>query len=382
MKNISILLILPFLLFGCSGDKEEVNTLFIEFDVTKSYPVKELDIREIADINYLLLETHDDYLFSSRPQFISPNYIMTWNKEERGFVFFDKKGEPVSKVFRKGMGPEEYAMVSGWVYNEERDELALHCFPNEIMIYNRHGEFKRKFTRPDEAFYMGFYDFDADYLICYDIMEEQPSPFVLISKADGRIEDEIKIPFDKKLDMRLTVETDENRKYTVGFGCYFAVPNGKDFLLTEYSSDTVYRYTSDHQLIPVLVRKPSIQTMDPQIALHSWVETNDYYFLSTTKRVYDWKTDTGFPETGYMIEKSSGDIYQQKISNKEFAGKELIIDPSYIHHSSDSRTGFITFSTEELQEAHENGQLSGELKEIAEKMNDDDLYVIMIVNFK
>ena len=162
----------------------------------------------------------------------------------------------------------------------------------------------------------------------------------------------------------------------------FAVRNGKDYLLTEYSSDTVYRFTPERELIPVLVRKPSIQIMDTKILLHSWLETMSYLFLSTEKLGFDWNKLERLPIKGYLMDKQSGEFFQTNVQMRDYKGKELIISLYVMARTSINQTGVIVLSALELHTANKENKLSGKLKEATDRLTDDDEYVFMILNFK
>ena len=70
------------------------------------------------------------------------------------------------------------------------------------------------------------------------------------------------------------------------------VPWGKDWLLVETSSDTVYRYRpADGSLHPVLAKKP---TADPEVLLTMGVMTERYWFVQTIEKEFDFATGRGF----------------------------------------------------------------------------------------
>jgi hypothetical protein len=55
------------------------------------------------------------------------------------------------------------------------------------------------------------------------------------------------------------------------------------WLLTVYTNDTVFRYTHDHNLIPFMVRTPSIESNNAEFFVSPAIFTNRYYFLQTEK---------------------------------------------------------------------------------------------------
>ena len=60
MKNVSIFLVIFLLTAGCGGNKQ-TNDDFIIVDVTASYPKKELKLHDFMDVEYIALETGDEF---------------------------------------------------------------------------------------------------------------------------------------------------------------------------------------------------------------------------------------------------------------------------------------------------------------------------------
>jgi len=353
------------------------------FDVSGNFPVKTLDIEDVANIEYLILDiTDDDYLFSSFIS-MSDNFIVC--HAQRTYFFFNRRtGKPVSKVERHGNGPEEYGSPIVAVYSELKDELFIFDCPSGIKVYGKDGMFKRRIPCPFGSDYYpsspyALYDYDEDYLLLngYSFRGAmKDTSFILISKYDGSIE-RLFIPYEERVPLIYF----QGMVGTVP-STYFAVPNGRDLLLTDYSSDTVYRFTPDRQLIPVLVREPSIQKMQTKIFLHSWLETNKYLFFSTQKIDVDWNTLKWPPEQGYMIEKSSDRFFRTNIQMNDYKGKELILGPSVIYQTQNQHTGIIVLNTLELYDADKANKLSGKLKDVVDSLSGDDEYLFMILKFR
>ncbi|MDR1345059.1 MAG: 6-bladed beta-propeller [Tannerellaceae bacterium] len=359
----------------------------IEFDVEGKYPEKILNINEVADVEYLTLRTDNDYLFDYIKS-VGDKFVVCVNSVESNVLFFSREtGEPVSKVSRYGNGPGEYNLIALVTYSEEKDELFIFGY-NTMKVYGRDGTFKRELTSFREKSYPSdmeaLYDFDAENLLFSDAfhgsINDYPTQLILISKEDGHTTEDIMIPRKEKVNLWLS--PDNGAPMGVPPGQYFAVRNGEEFLLTDYSADTVYRYTPEHKLIPVLVRKPSIYDKDQKTVLHSWLETGKYLFFSTEKVEFDWNTMTGFPKTGYMMERNSGKFYQTNIRMDDYEGKEIILDPSVLSKTSDSHTGAIILPASELFEADDNKKLSGKLKQAVGKVYEEDEFVIMLLKFR
>lgn len=115
-------------LFSCSGKKSElINLELIEFDVTKEYPENKLEIHDLADINYVLLQAHEDYLFRYPIVTLTKNFIIVVDNL-MVFFFFDRQGNPVSRVYRRGEGAEEYTGIARFLYIEEEDDVYITVF--------------------------------------------------------------------------------------------------------------------------------------------------------------------------------------------------------------------------------------------------------------
>jgi hypothetical protein len=380
MKTI-FLLVFCLSLTGC---KKNASSDLIVFDVNGKFPEKILNIQDVADVDYLVLDiTDDDYLFSDYYSMTENFIICLGDRDKREFLFFCRKtGKPVSKISRRGQGPEEYSSPVIYVYSEPKDEFFLVDHPS-IKVYGRDGMFKRRLHYDGDLYQSGvnsLLDYDEDHLLfnCFSFRGNmKDSSFVLLSKQNGSIIDKICIPYEKRINFFIIRD---------GAGIiadsYPAVRNGNDFLLTEYSSDTVFCFTPERELIPVLVRTPPVQGMNPKILLHSWLETSKYLFFSTQKLDFDWNTLKMEPHTGYLMEKNSGTFFQTKVQLPDYQGKELVISPKVIERISSQQTGIIVLSALELHDAKKANKLSGKLKEVSNRLTEDDEFVFMILSFK
>lgn len=389
--NKTILFQALIILFGLQvGCTTKDSNGLITIDVTKNYPDKKLWIHDIADVEYLILELDDNYLFSHILG-ISDNFVICGNHVDNSFLFFSRQtGKPMSKIDRYGNGPEEYNLAVTSVYSEKNDEFFILDYPIGIKVYGRDGTYKRKLEFRERSYIGGpeaLYDYDENNLIYYDgfqgSINNYPTAFVMISKKDGRISKEIQIPYEKKISLMFTRKSDGNVVMGTMPKVFFAVRDDNDFLLTEYSTDTVYRFTADQKLIPVLVRKPSIQTMTSKTILHSWLDTKDYIFFTTNNLEVDWSNPGEFQEKGYILEKSTGDIHHSYVEMNDYKGKIITLGPSVISRSlRDSQTGYVVLTSQELFDADKDGKINGILKEKVDHLTEYDEFVVMILRFR
>jgi hypothetical protein len=385
MSQITKSIIFSLLIAGCitcSNEKESSWGTLVSFDVNKKYPEKDIYVQDVADIEYLLLESSDDYLYTSF-DYISDKYIIARSRDDNSFLFYDKTGKPVCRVAKDGQGAGEYQIALFSVYSDKQDELFVATYFDGIKVYSREGTFKRDIPVKEGVVIAAMCDYDDDYLLCYNDNASNSDSFFLLSKKDGHVID-IPIPFTKKIGMMLFVMRSDG----VGIGnmldrC-FVIKNGAGYLLNEYSSDTIFRFTPERELIPLFVRTPPVQEMGTPILVYAFLETAHYSFMITQKKEFDFETQKGLDKKNYMINKKSGEIFRVNVLNHDYKQQSLELSPLYLTTSSHEDIGVISLDMSELLKAHSEGRLSGRLKEIVDKRSeyDEDPFVLMILKFK
>ena len=76
--NSYIKFFIIFLFVSCTTTQERSNSIVI--DTQKSYPKIQLNIKDIADIEYIKLETDTNCIVNSRPMVYSENYSVILQK--------------------------------------------------------------------------------------------------------------------------------------------------------------------------------------------------------------------------------------------------------------------------------------------------------------
>mgnify|MGYP000307492085 CR=1 FL=1 len=69
-------LLVASLLFGCGNGKQKESDGLITVDVSKNYPKKELILQDLFDIEYVPLETTDEFVTSGFVKSIGNKYII------------------------------------------------------------------------------------------------------------------------------------------------------------------------------------------------------------------------------------------------------------------------------------------------------------------
>ena len=267
------------------------------------------------DVEYIPLETNDEFVTQGKVMAIGAEVILitNWANDGNLFVFDRKTGKALKKINRKGQGGEEYVGITEVVLDEANKEIFVIAYTgSKISVYDLYGNFKRSFKAEGTESHINTFNYDRDNLISYvpDNSLENPSnaipPYYLIfSKQDGSITRKISIPFDEvKSPVARDGENWENWAAPVPTAMYQIVPDHTNWVLMETSSDTIYHYLPDaNTTIPLIVRTPSIHSMDPpEVFLIPTVFTDRYYFMSLLKAEFNFETGRGFPTSGLMYE--------------------------------------------------------------------------------
>jgi len=392
-KYIISVIIPAFIFAGCST-KSPIENNFITVDVTKDYPKKDVVLQDIFDIEYVPLETSDEFLTSGNVRAIGKDLIITKNngRTDGNIYLFDRTtGKGIRRINRLGQGGEEYTNILDIVLDEDRQEMFVNNhYLAKIVVYDLKGNFKRSFKQKENYFYGEIGNFDKDRLICHDDClsfdkeETKRNFFMLASKQDGSIK-EIPIPYDK-VKTSLILKQVDGKKRDWSIYNKRMIPYKDSWLLNEISADTIYRYSPDAGLIPLIVRKPSVQTMSPEIFLFPSVMTDRYYFMQTAKKDFDFKMDSDVERTDLMYDKETNKIFRVTIYNADYTEKVPVKIMFEMFMLSFINKDGVAFSRVlpafELAEAYKNGKLRGHLKKIAAKLDEEDNPVIMIAKYK
>ena len=394
MKKVILLLSIS-LIVSIESRGQACNDEIITVDVTKSHTTKkELIIQDFMDVEYIALETNDDFLNQGLVMDIGNKIIIVTNRINDGDIFvYDRSGKVIRKINHKGaLASREYTQILGISLDEDSNEMFVND-PSirKILIYGLNGKFKRSFNHREtvgdpfnkSTYYTSIFNYDKNNLICYDQNNNKNRSFVLISKKDGSITNEIEIPCKEILSLLL--RTNNGTRYTVAGPSFYRsiIPFKGNWMLLELSSDTVYTFLPNYILHPFLVRTPAIQSMNSKIFLLISLLSDRYYFMETMKNVFDWNTRTGFPRTPFMYDRQEKVFSSYAIYNGDYSTKKEIYLNRLRPVNHEIIESFQTIEAFELVESYKKGELKdGKLKDIASKLDEEDNPVIMLVKHK
>ena len=391
-KEIAFLLyiILLIIITGCRGDGKQSTNDIITVDVTKSFPQKELILQDFMDVEYIVLETNDEFLNQGIMMAIGKEIIAVKNIVRDGDIFiYNRNGKALRKINRMGQGGEEYISINSIMLDEDKEEMFVND-TQKILVYDFYGKFKRSFNFP----YGKLVNFDKESFICHDrsfdkdVEETDKPPFVIISKQDGSIMKEIRPACQQKRSETVRIQRDEMTLvvYSSNFPYTSIIPWHKSWIITVYSNDTVFNYLPDHNMIPLIVRTPSILSNNPEAFLSPVLLTERYWFLQTEKTEPEVAGTTPndarvfWPTTNLVYDRQEKAIYECKVYNDDYSSQ---ITVNMTQNTFNDEIAFCQKrEAYQLVEAYEKGELKGRLKEIAAELDVEDNPVIMVAKFK
>ena len=366
-------------------------------DVTKSYPAKNVVLQDIAEVEYLPLETKEGFLLGENPRwhYMDDDILITNNESE--VITFDRRtGKAISSFNRKGRGPGEYNIIGSIAVDRKNNELfitqgSLSGNIHAINAYNMDGKHIWTLEFSNLGFPGYFHVYDDNHLFMRHPDKKEAAPFKLMSKTDTVLTD-LPIRFEGRDDMTVS-ETTENGKRAISVtGTTLAKVTEKDYLIAETGVDTIYAWNTDSgKLTPVMTRIPPFGSMKYPIALFADWQSRDYIRLKTIERKFEFPAGgnfnignlNGFASVKLFYDKNDGQFYTGNLVNSDIDdGKGSIVDVSDTRFGIPAGTFIVSLQPYKLKELYEEGRLRGKLAEIAPKLKDEDNPVLLIATFK
>lgn len=390
MKNVnSLLIFVLFIIVICGGCKRTgiQNDNFVSVDVTASYPHKKLILQDFMDVEYIPLETTNEFLCQGNIQAVGKDIIVATNRgggRDGNIFIFNRKGKAMKKINHKGQGGEEYTSFVQIILDEDNAEMFVNdMYAKKILVYDLEGNFKRKLSLEGDFLFDEIYNFDQNNFICHDGFNESNftesytgQSFMFISKQDGSITKEIEIPFKEKKTIVMKTPRDKEGNYFVYMppSVYPIMPYFNNYILTELSADTLYKYSPNHTMEPFIVRTPSVRSMNPEKFLLLSLLTDRYYFMEVIEKKIDFST------TDLVYDNQEKALFRCKVYNSDYTeDKEAYLKSTPLNNEIPS---YQYLEAWELVRDYKKGRLKGKLKEIASKLGEEDNPVIMLIKHK
>ena len=410
--HLTLAVISLFLVFSLPSCQQSSRSDYASglpvIDLEKEYPVKRIDIHEIADVEYIPLETTDESLLQTPTSWsVSEDTIVIFDVLQHSIFVFDGQGKHIRTINRFGQGPEEYYTALHVDTDFSKGEIYVNAHP-KIVVYDFNGNYKRtikypsQITRPENI-----HNYDSDFLAIFNdsywpspekkyAQEADSTPFYLMNKKDGSLKE-----IDKRLQIKAPIHhvfkmvKGQNGYYTrtAGFNFPHILKNGNDLLLVNNGLDTLYSYKDD-SLTPIILRTPSAHNMNVPKLITPFAYTDDYFMFGIVPMDYEVGKKYSFDDRmapHYMLDRKSSEIYQielyDSLLDSDFDVKDkrdawnIFPHHDFINmHSKNQALG--RYKTELLLEKLKEGKLKGKLQEIASQLKFDDNLVVAKFKFK
>ena len=363
-----------------------------KIDVTKSYSQKEFYLQDIAKVEYIPFETNDNALMgrSLKIYHVSDNYIIAANFIEGDIFIYDSSGKWKYSFNHKGQGPKEYVYLNSIAFDEKAKELFVcewYSSNPKILVYTENGEYKRTLQIPSN-FWPNLYNFDDETLFVYDEygifqMEGYSSkPYLFISKKDGSFTDSLNIHLPVRLSSVSVWQVEENGQqmtYSRGYNISYNRSYGKNFLIADWSADTIYKLTPQKELQPMIVRKPAMQSTDPKILISNFLVTDKFILLGIHGMDYAaMKDGRNISQKQLMYDFKTGETNEYRLKNKDIPSSTNVMIRDAI---TPENTGISIYDAGFLFDLDDKGEISGDLKEVIKSLDADNNPVLVKIKF-
>lgn len=390
-------LVLMFLLMlsSCIQKKLTSDLMPLALDIAdENYPTRKIDIHDIADVEYIPLESSDSTLLGTAYIYVSDKYIVTSDNPSGGNIyFFDHFGRLLWKFNKKGSGPGEFSFLNLEVVDFDTEE----CYVNDVnkkalYIYSFKGDYKRTMSLQGQGKGLESYasfsirNYNKEYLLGYDdasvfFLRELPgkSTYYLINKKDGS-----RHPLSLKIRNGLTNHIYNGKGEYVGHLTHYPIlQNGDECWISELSCDTVYSLV-DNLLIPIAVQIPSIHSTNPPLAIFPYGFT-DYFFVFNVVSLF---TDENNPNRPYkegralVWNRLVNRLEEWELFNSDFLSIDNSMPVPVVHYGGVMKNCAIFFyGAGGLINCNKKGMLKGKLKEISLNLKEDDNNIVMLIKY-
>lgn len=357
--------------------KSELPRSDIEIDISTQYPQKkEIYLQDIASIEYVPLETTQDIIFERgfRIFHLSDQYIFALNRGKGDIFTFHRNGKIAAYFNHRGQGDEEYWGVQSIIFDERNNELyVFESTSQKVLVYSVTGEYQRSFKYPVDVQPVA-YNFDEESILVYDEGNFHNSsfsskPYMFLSKRDGSI--------ISTLNLTLPVRY-PNLPIPIPINRY----DGRDFVIADISSDTIYQLTKEKKIIPLLIRIPSVHKSEPRIVWTSELKTEQFILLNITALDIDAaRSKKNYFSTTLMHEFNTNETNEIILINSDFPfwdwntdiARDVAIPQNMVVSLIDAPI---------LKESYKTRMLNGELEQLVSTLDDKDIPLLMIIQFK
>ena len=374
MNRYTFLFIAAAVILLLSACKSKSNTTGTEsagnenlpvIELQGDYPHKDVDIHELADVKYIPLETTDESLIgAANLLYMGNDTLIIRDVKQHKILLFDTEGKYLSSFQRIGNGAKEYTRMASTCVDADAREIYISDFyrPNRIAVFNYAGDFVRDFNVDSLILMSQIFDYDHDNLL---VCKATPVPLWVESRKSDSF----------------TVKDDMGNLFSTTVGGIHQLTNSyRGFVISDYALDTVYRYVNQ-VLEPLFVRHAD---NDHPGLLSGVLLDNDSFCLIGVMEVFVENEEMQSKEPRllmYMYD--SGKVGEISLGNKDVPA-----DLKWVRYGANNGQypaevfTVMTYQADYLLDQYQENGLSGQLKEVAAKLQPEDNPVLVIIRNK
>ena len=372
--------------------EEPVNTADLPvLDMKKEYPKKTIALQDIADVEYIVLESHEDGLVGHQDIIVTDSFIIT-QREMEDIVFFKRDGSFSHYFSRKGGSGEEYSRFVDLCVDPLLREVYIHDWQrHKLQVYTYEGEYKRTLKVRAEGYTWGkihCLSKDTRSLLMEDLMNvngkvekhTNPRPYYMISATDGEVS-RLPLTIKKRIGNSVSYYDKESDRFISISTSISPISNINGRLIfADFALDTVYQYQDKH-FVPIAKKENWMKEDGIPWLVAPDAVTEDFFMWTAIEKDYN---KTILPTRTFLQNRHTGKCIQVKLIDRN------VTEEGYTFHKPMTANCHILpdntvlqyYRSYELLELYEGGKLQGELKEIASKLSEEDNPIIMLAKFK
>jgi len=401
MKRCVIKIFLLFLCFvSCTGHKNnDVVDGVIQFSPTRKYPLIDLNLSDIADVEFVQLKDRDSaFIFQpyfSNNTYIEDSCIIVGNYTPRdfssfGIYRFDRQGNFLNRISGYGRGPGEFASLAKMSVESDSSILLFSLFEHKIVKVNSKGDILGSWFLPrghSEVQLLGnsviIYDRLSIYFNSKGQLVERGAPLKVFDLATSKVSDLLtKECLNNAIQDNAKTNGHSDPEFLTGYSNLIKTKDG--LYLASIQFDTVYFINRNlevkpkisidktgipneyYTLLPVIDMKDYILLRDVYGGEHRYDKgkRNYYIFLKNENRIYQIRNDY---------------IYDNEIEYSSiFFMDKLALCEIYI--SLNYNVFDVYFTYEDIKDCY--NEIPNSIKPLFDTIAEDDNPILAIVKFR
>lgn len=392
MKNLLFCLVFIFIL-SCNRD----NSSIVIVDANKNYPMLDIKLSDVADINYIPLKFNKDSIMFitdniSKNIYISKDKIIIGDRNQvdsRLFVY-DHKGNLLYQIGRKGRGPGEFLDLFLFTADTISNEVVIYNRSSlKFIVYDINGNYKcDEQLLKDNTDFFQMENIGSDYIIGYNYRSSylasnfsRNSLGVDVIKGNGKS----LVAFKRKpLSIKEISDIYYPRPYISnnmpGLNWQITTTSNGSYI-TSFRSDTIFFVEKNLRVIPKFIDVTKYG--HEEITIFPTMETKKYVFFSTEMKygkrgklryfAYDKSSNSILRINNNISEDINKCNYKLSLISNEIAMNQFTLTQNHDYSA-------ILLTPLFLKDHYE--VLNKELKIIADSLREDDNPVLMLMRFK